>query len=255
MKTHPYFYGRQIERYLIQFANIFTGFSVKIGSGEQEQLVSVPIMYGSIDKVVASITSGNTQNKPIRLPMMSTYMTGIGLAKEIYQGVGQEDRFSYLPSGGLLPDDVQVLHRYMPIPYKLTCEVYTYSSNQVQQLQILEQILVLFDPTMVIQTSDARFDWTKLTSVELVDVGLEETIPVGAEDRTIITRLQFEFPIWITPPAKSKDDYVKKIYMRIGAVDSEMSNQDIVDYFNGEGILYRKIADADDLFLPPSSAG
>lgn len=239
MKTQPYYYNRQIERYLIQFANIFSGFQVKIGTGDREQMVSVPVMYGSLDKVVASIHSGNTQNKPIRLPVISTFMTGIDLASELYRGVGQEDRFSYLPSGGILPNDIKVLHRYMPIPYKLTCEVYTYCSNQVQQLQLLEQLLVLFDPTMVLQTSDSKFDWTKLTSVELTNILLEETIPAGDSDRVIISRLQFEFPIWISPPAKSKNnEFVEQIMIRMNNLDEllQQNQTDIDGFLNGDAI-------------------
>jgi len=231
MKTQPYFYSQQIERYLIQFANVFSGFQVKVGIGEKEQMVSVPIMYGSIDKVVASIDAGNTQNRPIRLPMMSTHMTSIGLAAELRHGVGQEDRFSYLQSGGVIPTDVRVLHRYMPIPYKLTCEVYTYCSNQIQQLQLLEQILVLFDPSMVIQTTDSTFDWTKLTSVELTDVSLEENIPSGDADRLIVSKLTFEFPVWITPPAKSKTDFVESIVIRLADLNELIDNAE--NFFNG----------------------
>lgn len=251
MKTQPYYYGQQIERYLIQFANIFTGFQVKVGLGAREQFASVPIQYGSIDKVVASLHSANTQNKPIRLPMISTNMSNISLASELFKGVGQEDRYSYLPSGGILPDDVRVMHRYMPIPYRLTCEVFVYCSNQVQQLQLLEQILVLFDPTMVMQTSDARHDWTKLTYVELTDIGLEETIPVGADDRMLITRLTFQFPVWISPPAKDKDDFIKRIFIRVGVADETMTPAEIVSFFDGEGLPYHKAIDANELFTPP----
>lgn len=248
MKTHPYYYDRQIERYLIQFTNIFTGFQVKVGIGDREQFASVPITYGSYDKVVASIFSMNTQNKPIRLPMMSTYMTGVEMAPEMYKGVGQEDRYSYLPSGGMLPDDVRVIHRYMPIPYRVTTELFVYSSNQVQQLQILEQILMLFDPTMVIQTSDARFDMTKLSVVELKSITLDEQIPPGADERMIIAHLNFDFVCWISPPIKDKDDFVQKIKLRVGIAGQNMSEQDIIDFFDTEGLKYHTIADATELF-------
>lgn len=250
MQLQPYFYNKQIERWLIQFANIFTGFQVKVGLGKDEHLITTPVMYGSIDKVVASIYSGNTQNKPIRLPMISMNMTGIALAQDMYKGVGQEERFSFLPSGGMLPDDVRVARRYMPIPYLLTVELYVYSSNQHQQLQLLEQIMMMFDPTMIIQTTDNKFDWTKLSSVELKSVELQETVPAGGEERTLVTRFTFEFPIWISPPAKNSDDFVKRIFLRVGAVDGAFEETDIVDFFNGIELKYHKVADANEIFLP-----
>ena len=250
MRSQPYFYSHQIERYLIQFTNIFSGFTVKVGLGEREQLISVPVMYGSIDKVVASIQAGNTQNKPVRLPVISAFMTGIEMAPELYKGVGQEDRNTYLPSGGVLPDDIRVIHRYMPIPYRVNADVYVFVSNQQQQLELLEQLLILFDPSLLIQTSDSKFDWTKLTYVELKAIALEETIPSGAEPRNIVARLSFSFPVYLTPPAKQKTEFVEKIFVRVGLAD-EMNAETIVDFFDGVPLGYIKVADATEIFTPP----
>jgi hypothetical protein len=261
MQSQPYFYSHQIERYLIQFANIFTGFKIKVGTND-DKFVSVPIMYGSYDKVVASILGENTQNKPMRLPVMSTHMTGISQAPEMNKGIGQEDRFSYLPSGGMLPDDVKVIHRYMPVPYKITTEVHCWVSNQHQQMQLLEQILMIFDPSLTIQTSDNPFDWTKLTFVELTDISLDEVVPAGGDERSIVIKLSFEFPIWITPPAKNKDDFIKKIFIRLDALghedaeylDRAADSQHIIDFLDGKPLGYIKAIDADDYFsAPPAS--
>jgi len=251
MRSQPYFYSHQIERYLIQFTNIFSGFGVKVGLGAREQQITVPVMYGSIDKVVASIQAGNTQNKPVRLPVISAFMTGIELAPDLYKGVGQEERSSYLPSGGLLPDDIKVIHRYMPIPYRVTADVYVFVSNQQQQLELLEQLLILFDPTLLIQTNDSKFDWTKLSYVELKSITLEETIPAGSEPRNILARLSFSFPVWLTPPAKLKADFVEKIYVRVGIAD-EMDPNTIVEFFDGVPLDYTKVADATEFFTPTS---
>lgn len=250
MRSQPYFYTHQIERYLIQFTNIFTGFSVRVGQGDREQSISVPAMYGSIDKVVASIQAGNTQNKPVRLPVISTFMTGIELAPDLYKGVGGEERSTYLPSGGLLPDDIKVIHRYMPIPYRVSTDVYVFVSNQQQQLELLEQLLILFDPTLLIQTSDSKWDWTKLSYVELKGIALEETIPAGNEPRNIFARLSFTFPVWLTPPAKQKTDFIEKIFIRVGVAD-EMNPDSIVDFFDGLPLGYVKAVDATELFTPP----
>lgn len=251
MRSQPYFYSHQIERYLIQFTNIFTGFSVRVGQGDREQQITVPAMYGSIDRVVASIQSGNTQNKPVRLPVISTFMTGIEMAPDLYKGVGGEERSTYLPSGGLLPDDIRVVHRYMPIPYRVSADVYVFVSNQQQQLELLEQLLILFDPTLLIQTNDSKWDWTKLVYVELKSIALEETIPSGAEPRNIFARLSFSFPVWLTPPAKQKTDFIEKIFVRVGVAD-QMDPAAIVDFFDGVPVGYVKAVDATEIFTPPT---
>lgn len=246
MRTQPYFYSHQIERYLIQFTNIFSGFTVIVGQGEREQQITVPVMYGSIDKVVASIQAGNTQNKPVRLPVISTFMTGIEMAPDLYKGTGGEERSSYLPSGGILPDDIRVIRRYMPIPYRVTTDVFVFVSNQQQQLELLEQILILFDPTLMIQTNDSKWDWTKLTYVELAGISLEETIPAGDQPRNILARLSFKFPVWLSPPAKQKSEYVDKIYIRIGVAE-QMEPTAIVDFFDGVPLNYVKVADGTEI--------
>lgn len=249
MNVQPFFYSQQIERYLIQFTNIFTGFQVNVGNGPDKKLITVPAMYGSVDKVVASVYAGNTQNKPIRVPVISTFMTGIAMAPHLFKGTGQETRQSYLPSGGMLPDDVEVIHRYVPIPYTLQADAYILVSNQQMQMQMLEQTLMLFDPTLLIQTNDNTFDWTRLSYVELKSISLEEAFPEGGNERTLMVRLSFEFPIWITPPAKRKDDFVKKIMVRVGVAD-EMNPEAVVDFFDGVPLDYITVADADKLFKP-----
>jgi hypothetical protein len=85
--------------------------------------------------------------------------------------------------------------------------------------QILEQILVLFNPDLQIQKSDAPFDWTKLTSVELTDISNEENYPSGADRRIIQWTLTFKMPIFLSIPMGVKDDLVRKIVLQIGVGD------------------------------------
>ena len=44
------------------------------------------------------------------------------------------------------------------------------TSNTDQKLQLLEQILVLFNPALEIQQNDNPVDWTTITTVELTDI-------------------------------------------------------------------------------------
>jgi len=111
-------------------------------------------------------------------------------------------------------------------------------------------MLILFDPTLLIQTSDSKFDWTKLSYVELKSIALEETIPAGNEARNIVARLSFSFPVWLTPPAKQKSDFVEKIFVRVGLAD-EMNPETIVEFFDGVPLGYIKVADATEIFTSP----
>lgn len=251
-----YYYNKQLRQYLLQFMAIFAGMKVSVGKlGDTDpRLISVPIKNGSSDRVVADIKAENTQNKPIRLPLFSAHLTNLSLAPQLRKGVGQTRRKSHMPTGGEFPTDIKVVRQRMPVPYIATYDLGIWASNQDQHYQMLEQILMLFDPILHIQTSDEVFDWTRLTTVELVGMGLEENIPAGADRRLIQSTLSFDVPVYISAPAEVHDKFVKDIFIRIGAVNSaSQSSADIIADLDAQGILYDQAFSLDDVDLNPPS--
>jgi len=202
---------------MLQFCNIFAGLKVKTGKGtcDADEYMTVPIAIGSRDRVVAAIQSGNTQNKPFSLPSMAATLTGLARSQN-RKGIGVVDRRTYLPEGGVYPTDLKVVERVMPIPYVMTMELSMYASNTLQLHQILEQILMLFDPVLQLQTNDSAFDWTKIVSVELVGINNEENMPPGGDRRMLVWSLTFDIPIYISAPMDIKEQIVKKIIIQLG---------------------------------------
>ena len=93
----------------------------------------------------------------------------------------------------------------MPTPYTLTVNCDIWSSNTEQKLQILEQICMLFNPSLEIQTTDNYVDWTSLSVVELDNINFSSrTIPLGTESEIDVATLSFSMPIFISPPTKVK---------------------------------------------------
>lgn len=224
---NSYFYNQQIRSYLLQFCAVFSGLTVKTGKGENGQIdiIQVPIVVGSKDRVTAAIMAGNTHNKLYTLPQMSAYITGFDLAPERRKGVGVIDSRSYLPQGAVFPDDLAVVKRLMPIPYNMQIELSIYASNTEQMFQMLEQLLVLFDPILQIQTSDAAFDWTKITNIELTGISNEENYPSGTDRRMIVWTLTFVLPIYLSMPLDVKNEVVQKVITRIGDLDGFNINE------------------------------
>ena len=227
MAIHEYWYSGQLRNYLLQFCSIFTGLNVRTGKGENgtEMMYMVPVVIGSKDRVVAAIMAGNTQNKPFSIPMMAVQLQGLDLAPELRKGIGYVDRRVYLPSGGVFPDDLSVVTRVMPIPYMANLELAIYASNTEQLHQILEQILLIFDPVLQIQLSDATFDWTKITTVELTGISNEENYPVGQDRRVINWTLNFSMPIYLSAPMNLKDNVIREINIRLGNMDGMSVNE------------------------------
>lgn len=250
MNKGTYYYNGQIRSYVLQFMAIFSGMQVQVGKlGDiEERLISVPIHYGHSDRIVAAILAENVQNKPIRLPVMSAVIDGIRLATDQFHGVGVERRNVFTPVGGLVPDDTQVIHQRMPVKYEMDMELAIYVSSTDQHFQVLEQIFLLFDPKLNIQSTDGLFDMTRLTQVTLTDIGMDTNYPIGTDRRIIQSTLKFQMPIWISAPADVRRDFVEKIFARIGVVSTAANNNyEMVAELDAQGLDYDLVASADEL--------
>lgn len=216
-----YHFSGQLRAYMVQFIAIFNGLQVQTGYGEcnEAQFMSVPCVVGAKDRVVAALLAGNTQNRMFSLPTMSVHLQALAVANERRKVQAYVDQRVTMKAGGVFPEDLTVVKRAMPVPYNATMELSIYTSNTQQMHQILEQILVLFNPDLQIQKSDAPFDWTKITKVELTDISNEENYPSATDKRIIQWTLLFEMPIFISIPMGIRDDLVRKIIIQIGTGD------------------------------------
>jgi hypothetical protein len=232
--------------------SVFADMRVTVGRNEDNEprYVTVPVYGASKDRVVAAIKSENTQNKPIRLPAMSAWFSNIDQAPEMRKGSAGVRRQTYMPNGGLFPDDISVVEQRMPAPYKLNFELSVWASNQDQRHQILEQILMIFNPQIQIQTSDEPFDWAKITQVELIAINNDETVPAGTDRRVTRTNLEFQVPIWISVPTEIHKRYVRDIYVRVAAASQAANTPEkIVSEFDSLGIPYELNFTLDDIDL------
>lgn len=203
-----FFYDSQIRRYLTQAIRILSNFTVKYGDGT---LVRVPVMYGDADRQAASIIRQNSENAINSVPRMAVYISGLDLDKD---RLGDS---SFVGKVHIRERDINgdsyttgqgrnyTVERLMPTPFKLTIKCDVWSANTDQKLQILEQVLVLFNPSLELQTSDSYLDWTSLSVLNLANVlWSSRSVPVGLESPIDIATMTFETPIYISPPAKVK---------------------------------------------------
>lgn len=262
MAFENYYHAEQIRRYIIQFMAVFADLQIIVGRNDrtdEETLVPVQIQYGHRDRVVAHIIGEHTQNKLLRRPMMSVYLRSIVMSPELRHGVGTTQRNTYIPRGGLIPDDIKTVRRYMAIPYVARFELSIMTSNTDSMYQILEQILILFDPSIQIQDSNAPFDWTKITDITLEDIGNEENYPSSTDRRVKIYTLSFAMPIYLSAPANVREDIIKKIKYRIGVTDEDIDydhcaggdTNAIIGDLDAQGFRYSTMFDVEDLDFSP----
>jgi len=210
-----FFYDQQIRRFLLQFIRAFSNFQVEYGKDRDGNttLVTVPVKYGDATRMVSSIVRENSENKIIPTPMISCYVTGLEYNAERRQDPTFIDKKhirmrkfdantnEYTTQQG----NAFTVERVMPVPYTLQLNVDVWTSNTNQKLQLLEQLLVLFNPALEIQSTDNYLDWTSLSYIELAQTQWSSrSVPVGVDEQIDIATLSFTVPIWLTAPAKVK---------------------------------------------------
>ena len=237
-----FFYDGQIRRYVTQFMRIFIGFKYEAGDGTQQ---TIPVMYGDLTRQVANIIRENSENKLPTVPRMACYITGINMDTSrladptFVSKVNIRERDSYVDSDGNTvytgaPGKNVTVERIMPTPYTMTVKCDLWTSNTDQKLQILEQIMVLFNPSFEIQTNDNYIDWTSLSVVYLTGTNFtSRSIPAGTESDIDICSMDFEIPMWISPPAKVKKlGVVRSIIANIFTEDGDVKNISDLVYNN-----------------------
>jgi hypothetical protein len=126
------------------------------------------------------------------------------------------------------------IERAMPVPYELTINLDIWTSNTNQKMQLLEQILTLFNPSLEIQSTDNYIDWTSLTVLYLKDSRWSSrAIPVNTDTSIDIATLTFTLPMWITPPAKVKklgvvERIIASVYDAQGDLINSITNSDLL---------------------------
>jgi len=237
-----FFYDGQIRRYITQIIRILSNFVVRSGDGT---LTRVPVMYGDPDRQAANIVNQNSENTIPSVPRIAVYITDYDLNRNRIQEptfiskmhireraveIDQYGNEYYTSEQG----KQFTVERMMPTPFDLTVKADIWASNTEQKLQILEQILVLFNPSLEIQTTDNFIDWTSLSVLELEDVNFSSrSVPIGTNSTIDVASITLKTPTWLSPPVKVK---------KLGVVTSVITNlytgvdPGIGDYLEGYGI-------------------
>jgi T4-like virus Myoviridae tail sheath stabiliser len=232
-----FFYDEQIRRFLLQFARIFNNFEVEYGRNEEgtnHTLIRVPVKYGDWTRQAQTVVQNNSAGFMPSVPQMTFYISGLDYDRPRMQepyhvskiAVRQRTYDEASDSYEVTQGNAFTVERLMPVPYKLTIKLDIWTSNTNQKMQLLEQMLTLFNPALEIQSTDNYIDWTSLSVVELESVQwTSRTIPQGTENPIDIATLTFALPIWISAPAKVKKlGVVERIIASVYDANGDASN-------------------------------
>ncbi len=243
-KNLDYWYDEQIKRYLLQVIRIFSGFKVREFTKDGTSYNRVPARYGDASRMVANILRNNSENVINSAPFISVTIQSIQPARDriaepffvdntqIAEREYDKDTNTYSAKQG----NLYSTQRYMPVPYNLTVNVDIWTTNTDTKLQVLEQIFVLFNPSIQLQSNSNPLDWTSVFEVELTDIAWSSRgIPAGVDENLDISTLTFSLPIWISPPAKVKrQTIIQEIINNVHSVSSISDlgySEDYADFF------------------------
>jgi len=237
-----FFYDGQIRRFLIQFGRVFSDWYVTKGKDPQgnDILVRIPIMYGDSSRQASTIIANNSASSLPSAPLITYYITGLEYDQRRTQdpyfvdklAIRRQTYNSDTQSFETTQGDAFTVERIMPVPYTLRVTVDFWTTNYNQKLELIEQLGVLFNPSMEIQSTDNFIDWTSLSVIYQEGLTFSSrSIPVGSGNPIDVMSWKFYMPIWISSPTKVKKlGVIHKIIASIfqGNAITDMQDDDLL---------------------------
>ena len=214
-----FFYDGQIRRFLLQVVRAFSGFQYETGKRADgtTQLKVVPCRMAAQNKQVGTILRDNSENMLLGTPMITVFIKDVEIERDRTQAPGhvstvQVNELAVDPVTGRYTSESgskYTVERIMPHPLKLTIQVDIWTSNEMQKHQLFEQIFMAFNVGFDIQSSDNPIDWTAMTTMTLEGITWSSrSIPIGTSDDIDVMSFTFKLPIWVSPPAKVKQQRI-----------------------------------------------
>ena len=212
-----YHYHQIFRKSIIAFGTLFNNIVIKRKSSSRKdgalESLKVPVQYGPYQKYLAMIAAEPTperQSMQITLPRMSFEIKG--LHYDPSRKLVPTQMVRSVPKKGSDAEGKPVQYaQYLPVPYNLDIELSILSKTQDDGLQILEQILPNFHPSLnvsieVIEETKEERD----IAVVLNGVGYTDDYEGDyTQRRTLIWTLNFTVKTYLFGPVDASKDIRK----------------------------------------------
>lgn len=252
----PSLYNRSIKKCIIALGTLFNNIELTKydENGNPTKKFKVPLKYSSKDKLIQRVLSNPDlmeNNDPMLvLPRMAFNIINISydnsrklniiqrIAGDKLDGIGQDVYFS-------------------PAPYNIGFELNILSKNNDEALEIVEQILPLFQPCFFVTIQIAEnYNERRDLSISLTSVNFQDNFESGFDNvRTVLYTLNFEVKTFLMNRSDEKSSLIKSaivdIFAGINASESTARRRytaeakSLQDY-NEDGV----IDDLDDDLIP-----
>ena len=213
-----YFYNESMRRMTIGFGQIFNNIQIKRkdSSGNVVQSIRVPLAYAPKEKFLARLdqqASLNDREFSITLPRMSFEISGIQY--DASRKLTRIQKYKTVKSG----IDGKVLNfNYVPVPYNISYNLYSFTASAEAGLQIVEQILPFFQPDFTVTVNAIpELNIKRDIPIILNSVNYEDTYSGDfTTRRAVIYTLSFTAKTYLYGPM-SNQGIIKTVQSDLGA--------------------------------------
>jgi len=143
-----YYKNDSVRKLVIGFGNLFNGIQIEqTNTDNSKRIFNVPLSYASKEKFIKRLTEHSSISENTRIeigvPQMSFELVGL-----VYDPARRMNKLSTMTQ--VSADQNSLAASFTETPYNFTFNLYVYTRNIEENLQILEQILPYFSPEFVI---------------------------------------------------------------------------------------------------------
>ena len=215
MFTH--FYHGSIRKLVTAFGTLFNNIYITRTDSGVTKKIKVPVIYSPKEKFVhrLNLDVDKTMVQTI-LPRMGFSITSMSYDVERKKNAINKRWKQDIDTN----DNITFQYRYEDVPYDIDFELYIYTRNMDDGLQIIEQILPFFTPEFtitikpkVLNTSSEKVDipiiLNQITPSEIYDNNFSE------DTRVLTWDLQFTTKTYLYGPVKESPNIIKDVNINI----------------------------------------
>jgi len=201
-----YFYNESMRRMTIGFGQIFNNIQIKRkdSNGNVTQSIRVPLAYAPKEKFLARLdqqASLDNREFAITLPRLSFELTGISY--DASRKLTRVQKYKTVKSG---IDGKVMNYNYVPVPYNVSYNLYSFTASAEAGLQIVEQILPFFQPDFTVTVNAVpELNIKRDIPIVLNSVNYEDTYSGDfSQRRAVIYTLGFTAKTYLFGPASTQ---------------------------------------------------
>jgi hypothetical protein len=209
--SNIWYYNKNIKNMLIGFLNLFPQMKVKKfdeTTGLPDSEITVPIMFGPIERSSYVNSRGETVQRTVQMPMLHFELTGM----EHDKTRAFAEKTLHL-TGGRSGVDYDNL---LPMPWNYTITMNIYAKYQEDIMQLIEQIVPMFNYHRVYYTKHPIFPeeitlshWVVITSPPNFSFNYE--YPAEGRRDILAVPVTFQIESWLVREAYEAYGMVKEI--------------------------------------------